>query len=490
MKHRITRAIGLVLLAVAVLADVACAQRPDETPAAADANEALASEQQQIAEKYQHFEDVLLQMAELSASTDPRRAALLRQTLALSKNRLVNVQFEQMAELLADGQLSRAVENQEALDKDLAALLQLLMSENRERQLASEKARIRDHLKRLGHLIRQQRDIRGRTGGGDGLDRLAQEQGRLAQQTDTLAKDVQDHEEAAAADDEPPSDEDHGAPSPDLSQADSAAGKRVAEAHRRMNAARQRLEESQRDGARQNQEEALAELEQARAELETILRQLREEELQRVLTSLDVRLRKMLDIERAIHAGTVRLDKIPTSQRTHAEEIEAARLANDQSRVIVEADKALTLLREDGSAVALPEALAQAQADMRQVAARLGRAQADAITQAIEEDILTALEEMLAVLQKALDELDDRERPRAGSQTGQPQERPLVDQLSELKMIRSLQMRINRRTERYVKLLEGDTVESGELRDALGQLAERQADIHRITRDLDMGRNE
>jgi hypothetical protein len=61
--------------------------------------------------------------------------------------------------------------------------------------------------------------------------------------------------------------------------------------------------------------------------------------------------------------------------------------------------------------------------------------------------------------------------------------------LAELKMIRALQMRVNRRTKRYSLLCEDEQVERPELLDALGELAERQQRIYRVTRDLELGKN-
>ena len=49
--------------------------KPDAKPAAKQA-ESLAVSQQRLAERYRQLEDLLLRMAELSATTDPRRVAL------------------------------------------------------------------------------------------------------------------------------------------------------------------------------------------------------------------------------------------------------------------------------------------------------------------------------------------------------------------------------------------------------------------------------
>ena len=75
---------------------------------------------------------------------------------------------------------------------------------------------------------------------------------------------------------------------------------------------------------------------------------------------------------------------------------------------------------------------------------------------------------------------------KAGAQQQDP---PLVDVLAELKMIRALQMRVNTRTERYSKLIDGEQAERPELIEALRELAERELRIHEVTRDLEMERN-
>ncbi len=56
-------------------------------------------------------------------------------------------------------------------------------------------------------------------------------------------------------------------------------------------------------------------------------------------------------------------------------------------------------------------------------------------------------------------------------------------------MIRAMQMRINRRTERYSKLVEGEQAARADLLEALDRLAERQARLYQITRDLALGKN-
>ena len=257
-----------------------------------------------------------------------------------------------------------------------------------------------------------------------------------------------------------------------------------------MKDAEEKLKKAQREGAVEDQEEALKELAQAKAELEEILRQLRMEQIRRMLAMLEARFKKMLELQRQVYDGTVRLDKVPEAERSHSHEIEASRLSSREMEIVLEADKALALLHEDGTAVAFTEATTQVRGDMEQVVERLAQVKVGQITQDIELDIIAALEEMIEALQKAQKEMDDKKSPPGNPPPGQPQDPPLVDLLAEVKMIRALQMRVNRRTQRYSRLVEGDkSTENTELQEALRRLADREERIHKITRDIETGRN-
>ncbi len=57
-------------------------------------------------------------------------------------------------------------------------------------------------------------------------------------------------------------------------------------------------------------------------------------------------------------------------------------------------------------------------------------------------------------------------------------------------MIRALQMRVNRRTERYSKLVEGEQATKEDVQEALRHLAEQQTRVYKVTRELELGKNE
>ena len=267
---------------------------------------------------------------------------------------------------------------------------------------------------------------------------------------------------------------------------------RLEAAAERMRRAEEGIEKAKRRDARQEQEKAIEELETARAELEEILRQMREQEVERLLVQLETRLRAMLRAEKAVLAAAEKIAAEPTAGRERERELEAARLGREQTAIGAEAAKALTLVRDDGSAVAIPEALEQVRDDATQAAARLGRGDVGGTTRGIVQDIVSSLEEMVAALEKAQREEQQQQKGSAGGRPAEPGEQPLVDKLSELKMIGSLQMRVNTRTRRFSQVLgEGaEQAEEPELLDAVRRLSDRQRKIERAAHDIVTGLTE
>ena len=135
---------------------------------------------------------------------------------------------------------------------------------------------------------------------------------------------------------------------------------------------------------------------------------------------LAARFRKMLEMQTAVYDGTVRLDQVPEAQRTHDHEIESARLSREESQIVHEVEKALSLLHEEGSSVAFPEAVEQMRDDMRQVAERLAAVKIDKLTQGIEQDIIAALEETIAALEKSIKDLEKKRTPPGQQAHGRP----------------------------------------------------------------------
>lgn len=285
-------------------------------------------------------------------------------------------------------------------------------------------------------------------------------------------------------------------PAGEESQDQNPARKRLKAAEKKMREAKLKLEKAKREQAVVDQEEAEAELRQAKADLEEILRQLREEEVERTLAMLETRFVKMLEMQIKVYEDTRRVDRIPAAQRGPEVEIQTGKMAFDERKIVVEADQTLALLREEGSSIAFPESVEQMREDMAQIADRLAAAKADKITVAVEEDVIAALEDMIDAVRQAIKDAEEgKQPPPPPGQPGEPGDQPLVDKIAELKMIRNLQSRVNQRTDRYARLLDDadDVVGQAtgeELLDALKKLSARERQIQEITRDIVMGLNE
>ena len=122
----------------------------------------------------------------------------------------------------------------------------------------------------------------------------------------------------------------------------------------------------------------------------------------------------------------------------------------------------------------------------------LGQFQVGDETQLVEEDVIAALEEMIEALQRAQQEMQQQQQ-QPPPPPGESPEPPLIDALAELRMIRSLQLRVNNRTEFYTKRFLDEDREQVDTADVLGELqklAERQQRIFDATKDIATGRNQ
>jgi hypothetical protein len=534
------RRLALPLACLGLIATVptAVAQPAPEAPAPA-----LSSREEEIVRQYRELERAFLRLADLLDATDPRRAALLRRVCAESRGGQITERLETVARQLEQGQFLQAGTGQQSLIEQLQALHGLLAAGDDERRLAKANEEVRQFLARLAKTITRQRDIGAGTEANTAdADDLAARQRQLAEETRQLAGDLGDFARRSGATTDPapgrrPDAEKPDAEKPDGDKPDGsppaggkpgaerpagagdAAGeagddqqpqedqaptgddeasraertaRRLAAAEKRMRRAEERLAEAGRREARDEQERAIEELENARAELQEILRQLREEEVERLLVRLEARVREMLRLQTGVLTETRRLAVDARDAADRSRQLEVARLGREQTEVGIAATRALAVVRDDGTAVAIPQALEQVRDDAEQAASRLARGDVAAATIGIQEDIVAGLEELLAALERAQQDPQAAQQAGAGGRAPEPGDQPLVDGLAELKMLRSLQVRVNTRTGRFARLL-GDGVEEAEepeLRDALGRLADRQRSIERAAHDIVSGRTE
>ncbi len=501
----------ILLLVVAMPALPALAVEPPGRDAPS-----LAAREAELLERYRDLERSFLRLADLLAVSDPRRAGVLRSAFDRARQEQVQDRVAAIVIMLEQGQLLKAGTSQQDALAQFRGLLELLESGAGEQQLSDTSKEVRAILGRLATLIARQRALEGQTEAGEAVGELAEKQRVAADEAAALGDDVGrfaerfgddrgdqnepqkadppaagaeqtpgDGHPAPAEDQRPATDEQHDEQDDDGSRA-RRTRQRLEAAEKKMRQARERLDGAERGEAREAQQRAVEELETARAELEEILRQVREEEVTRLLVQLEARIRGMLKAERGVLADAEKLSAVAAAQAERERQLEAARLSREQGAITVDAAKALTLLRDDGTAAAIPQALEQVHDDSAEAAARLTRGDVGRDTLGLLGDLVVGLEEMLAAIEKAQQAQQADEASPAGGRASAPGEQPLVDKLSELKMLRSLQLRVNTRTQRLSRLVDAAEEQPGEpeLRAVLGRLAERQRAIERATRDI------
>ena len=464
----------------------------------------LTDKQRNVAGRYAQLEQVLLRLAETSGHANPRQATLLKQALHESKDKLLVRRFETLVNSLERRQFTDAVQRQTELEQDLLQLLQLLESENRQERRNEEKEKIKEFLKDLEEILHRERMLKTQTHQQESpnlptleknqqqirlqtqtlRDRIAEQEGRLPQRESQ--NDANEPAEQSEPRESPPEQSLSGQePSPSQQALQRALG--------RMKQAEQKLRDAEKEGAIEEQEEVIAELQRLKEELEKILRQLREEELIQTLEKLEERFKRMLRQEQAIRVQTGRLIGESASDQRQMK-ILADRLGIDQQSVIDETESALLLLREDGTAQAMVESLLQARFDMAEIKNRLERTILDTITLHLEEAVIDSLQEMLHAIQGAMEEAKQRQEDADSQQSGggAAAEEPLIQLLAELRMIRSMQHRVNERTQRYndeiKQMQENPETDWSLLKQAVEELARQQNRISRILHEIRIGK--
>jgi hypothetical protein len=254
------------------------------------------------------------------------------------------------------------------------------------------------------------------------------------------------------------------------------------------------LDQNKRPKASEDLTKADDKLRQAREELEKRLKQLREQELERILANLEARVNKMLawqiEVKSATEAINVQILKHPEKKAQPVDFQNAQKQEDKEGEIIGEADKAIQLLQSEGSAVAFPAVFEEVRKDMFRVKERLHDANVGEDTQEIEKDIIEALTHMRDALKKAQQELGKNPPGPPGNPNNDPQLQKLLDEIAELKMIRTLQVQVNERTKRYGNKQPGEQSDDPQIKKELRDLGDRQDKIETMVNNLVTKKNQ
>jgi len=287
--------------------------------------------------------------------------------------------------------------------------------------------------------------------------------------------------------------------------------KQIEDAIKAQKIAEDKIAKKDNKAAGDKQADAINELKKAQKKLEDLLKQLREEEIERLLAALQARCERMLALQIAVRDGTVgvndkikprKLEELDDQERRGAEQ-DSNILSDKEDEIVKEASQAIRLIEAEGSAIAFAEVFKQVRTDMITVAIHLRKTDVGTVTITIENDIIATLQEMVEALKKARQDakMPPGPPPPPGPQ-GPPPDPSLIDKIAELKMIRSMQERVNNRTKIYGKGYEGEQVPDPKtaknkaereqlemLQREVKDLGGRQEKISKVTGDIAKGKN-
>lgn len=277
-------------------------------------------------------------------------------------------------------------------------------------------------------------------------DKLAKRQGETAAEAEALGKKMRGEPsnqegkpqggQEGGEGGKPQESQESGEPTPGQKQIEKAQG--------HMEDATEDLDDEKPRDATADQDKALAELDDAAEELEEALRQLRQEEQEEVLRDLEARFRAMLETQLEINTGTTEVDAVGPDNFKRAEKLRTAELADKQGKLAKEVDTCLHVLEEEGTTVVFPAVLEQLAEDMRDVESRLKELYVGVLTQAIQKEIVSTLQDLVDAVERRQQEMSEQQgRP---GQPGSPDEQPLLPTSAELKLLKAMQVRVNGRT--------------------------------------------
>ena len=259
-----------------------------------------------------------------------------------------------------------------------------------------------------------------------------------------------------------------------------SSGQSLNRAEQHMRRAADNLDANESDQAAGAQDKAIDELEQARRDLDNTLQQLRMEEKEEMLRDLQRRFRAMHTEQQAIKDQTVSLDASAATSLSRADQLTIADLTVRQQRLADQAQTCRQILADEGTTIVFPYVVTQIAEDMTVAATRLAQEKIGLLTQAVQQEIIDALAQLL----QAASHMQQEGERQSGKTTGQQLEPPLLPTSAELKLLRAGQKRINDRTAAIETLRQLGAEPVDALRQALDVVARRQQECAKIARQI------
>ncbi|MCA9202243.1 MAG: hypothetical protein KDA59_04330, partial [Planctomycetales bacterium] len=425
----------------------------------------LVEQQSELARRLDRMLGRMETMRDELQTSDPLAAATLADALDTARRAAVSGQMRESSRELEANRIGQATELQEQLDQDLGELIDVL-SNRREHELDRIARQLDDAAGELKSLQGRQRDIAGQMeAAGQNADeqerqrelqRLTREQQKLEEETQRLRRRLE------------------------RLQAN-RTGESLSRAGQNMQQAGSAAEQGDANAAADSARQAERDLEDANQQLAQQRQQAKQDLLFEQLARLEHAVEGLVARQQSALDESRRLEDLRDGDGmlTRAQNASVQLLAEEQRTLAAEVRG---LADELASAEAFSVGLQGAEREMLRAASRLDRGETNETTQRYQQSALARLKQVQEALGDGAAPRDADDNPQQGESQQPGNNAPPADTvraLSELKLIKLMQLEINRRTTELERLRnrtgELDDEQLRELRDLAdeqGQLAE------------------
>ncbi len=261
----------------------------------------------------------------------------------------------------------------------------------------------------------------------DALDRLAEAQTALAKKTESLNQQVSTSKQP-------------GKPGEGTCSSCSSSLKSASES---MESASKNLKQKNATSASADQKQAEEQLMAAQKEIEKRLAELGEKPEDEALERLETLFAEMLARQQPVTTQTVQFHQEhenAASELRRAERITLRRLSQEESELAVMAGRALELIEADGTTISFPATVEDLKSSLVRIAGRIEQQETGPATQTAQREVEKTLEELIEALKMA------RKSGSSSSGQGGNSKPCLLPSTAELKLLRQMQLRVNRQT--------------------------------------------
>ncbi|MHC4916878.1 MAG: hypothetical protein ACYTGB_15455, partial [Planctomycetota bacterium] len=264
---------------------------------------------------------------------------------------------------------------------------------------------------------------------------------------------------------------------------------RAGSASSSMSQAEGHLGRGQPGSAKDDEEDARDDLQRMRREVDDEISDNRDDRHREELFRIEKELKEILAKHNEVVLGTLEVEKARRAAEGRLGRPQKARLFAASKTETEILGRARALVKQLTDSPVFRWVLDDTAGDMDEVCRELGRERTGIYVQDVERDVKRNLEELIAALKEERSKSEKKPPkgppPDGGSPPpgGKP---PLVPPLAELKMIRSMQTKVNRKTAWVDEAVSRtqDRKLSAELRRVLERTAQKQAEVAGVTGDL------